>query len=185
MEATRRRIAGATFDLHATVGPARTTIAAVADRAGVQRATVYRHFPDEVSLFRACVAHGYREHPPPDVEGWTAIADPEERLRTGLGELYAYFAANETLWANVTRDMPGMPALLRANSELGTFDLWARMRDILTGGWAARGQRRRLLRSAIGHALEFGTWRSLVRTEKLDDRGAVELLVRTVRCLTA
>ena len=58
LDATRRRIAEAAFELHATVGPAQTSVSAVAERAGVQRHTVYHHFPDLGSLFRACTEHG-------------------------------------------------------------------------------------------------------------------------------
>lgn len=183
MEQTRRRIAKAAFELHGTVGPAQATIAAIADRAGVQRATVYRHFPDDVSLFRACVAHGYRVSPAPDPEPWLAERDPEERLRVALGHLYAYFRANESLWLNVLRDLPGLPALQRANAELGTFSLWDRMKEVLLTGWGARGRRRRLIGAAIGHALDFRTWHSLVRGQGLRDEDAADACVAMVRAL--
>src|SRR5918999_1011525 len=89
-EETRRRITEATVELHREVGPSNTTISAIAERAGVQRLTVYRHFPDEAALFGACSAHWRAEHPVPDPRPWAAIGDPEERLRTALGEIYAY-----------------------------------------------------------------------------------------------
>lgn len=183
MEHTRGRIAKAAFELHGTVGPAQTTIAAIADRAGVQRATVYRHFPDDLSLFRACVAHGYRVSPAPDPEPWLAERDPEERLRVALGDLFAYFRANEPLWLNVLRDLPGLPALQRANAELGTFALRDRMKRVLLAGWGARGRRKRLIRAAIGHAIDFRTWHSLVREQGLDDEEAADVCVRMVRAL--
>ncbi len=185
MERTRRRIAAATLDLHATVGPARTTVSAVADRAGVERATVYRHFPDELSLFRACVTHGLETRPRPDPSGWARIRDPEERLRAGLEELYGYYRRNESLWANVTRDLPLLPALQRANAEAGVFDWFAAIRDVLVHPWPVRGRRRELLRAGIGHATDFSTWYSLGRRQGLRDADAVEAMVAMVRCLTA
>ncbi len=94
---TRRRITEAAVDLHGSVGPAKTTISAVAERAGVQRATVYRHFPDEEAIFAACSAHWMSEHPLPDLAAWAAVGDPDERLRTGLGELYAWFERGEEM----------------------------------------------------------------------------------------
>src|SRR5918996_4055938 len=73
---TRLRITEAAVELHGRVGPARTTISAVADRAGVQRATVYRHFPDEDALFAACSGHWAAMNPSPDPSAWQAIRDP-------------------------------------------------------------------------------------------------------------
>ena len=92
---TRLRITEATVDLHGSVGPARTTISAVADRAGVQRATVYRHFPDEDALFDACSSHWRAQHPLPDPAHWAKIDDPDERLRLALGELYDWYEDGE------------------------------------------------------------------------------------------
>jgi AcrR family transcriptional regulator len=185
MERTRRRIAAAALDLHATVGPARTTVSAIAERAGVERATVYRHFPDELSLFRACVAHGLETRPGPDPGAWSAIADPEERLRRGLRELYGYYRRNESLWANVTRDLPLLPALQRANADAGVFEWFAAIRRTLLRPWPVRGRRRELLRAAIGHATDFSTWYSLAVRQGLRDEDAVEAVLAMVRCLTA
>ena len=88
-EETRLRITEAAVDLHGSVGPARTTVSAIAERAGVQRATVYRHFPDEEALFAACSSHWAALNPPPDPAAWAEIADPDERLRRALSELYS------------------------------------------------------------------------------------------------
>src|ERR687895_1195492 len=87
---TRRRITEATIELHRTVGPAATQISEIARRAGVRRMTVYNHFPDEATLFAACSAHWRALHPAPDLARWRVIAEPGERLRVGLGELYAW-----------------------------------------------------------------------------------------------
>ena len=103
---TRLRITEAAVDLHGSVGPAKTTISAIADRAGVQRATVYRHFPDEAALFDACSSHWAAQHPLPDLEAWAAIEDPGERLTTALAELYAWYADAEYMLDKTTRDAP-------------------------------------------------------------------------------
>src|ERR671913_1034355 len=103
-EQTRLRIARATLELHETVGPALTTRSAIAQRAGVTRPTVYSHFPDDLSLGKACSSLGLYDNPLPDPGPWQEIADPERRLRMALGELYAYFRHREQLWANIWRD---------------------------------------------------------------------------------
>lgn len=183
MEQTRRRIAEATLDLHATVGPARATISAIAEYAGVERTTVYRHFPDDLSLFRACVNHGLQIHPGPDPSAWAGTADPEERVRQGLGELYAYYGRTERLWFNVTRDLPGLPGLRQANAEAGVFEYFASITATLLQPWRARGRRRRLLRAALAHAVDFQTWHSLTRRQGLDDGEAIEVALAAARCL--
>src|SRR5436305_5977504 len=106
---TRRRITESAAELHGTVGPARTSISAVADRAGVRRSTVYRHFPDEAALFAACTAHWNALNPPPDLADWAAIEDPDERLATALEQLYAYYRGTEQMMANLHRDEPTVP----------------------------------------------------------------------------
>ena len=93
-EETRLRITEAAVDLHGSVGPARTTVSAIAERAGVQRATVYRHFPDEEALFAACSSHWAALNPPPDPAVWAEIADPDQRLRGALAELYSWYGDN-------------------------------------------------------------------------------------------
>ena len=108
---THRRIAAATSELHAEIGPAATTISAIAERAGVERLTVYRHFPDEIELFRACQRHFLAEHPYPDPRAWAEIADPIARLRRALDDLYVRYRETEAMTANILRDAPSMPAL--------------------------------------------------------------------------
>ena len=175
---TRRRITEATVDLHGTVGPARTTVSAIAERAGVQRATVYRHFPDEESLFGACSAHWAAANPLPDLARWAAIADPDERLRVGLGELYAWFERGEYMLERTTRDAAVVPAMQAA---IAASTRWSESAaETLMRGRPERGARRRRARAAIGHAVSFGTWRSLVRDQGLDRDGAVELIAELV-----
>jgi AcrR family transcriptional regulator len=173
-EETRLRITEAAVDLHGSVGPARTTISAIADRAGVQRATVYRHFPDEEALFGACSAHWMAEHPLPDLAVWTAIEDREKRLRTALREVYEWFERGEYMVEKTTRDAALVPAL-RPSMEAIAGWLEAAT-DAIVSGRPERGARRRRLRAAVGHALSFDTWRSLVRDQGLSASEAIELM---------
>ncbi len=179
-EETRRRIVEATVELHKTVGMARTTISAIAEKAGVQRLTVYRHFPDERTLFSACSGHWSAANPPPDSASWTQIADPEERLRSALGEVYAYYRRTEPMLANFFRDAPVKPVLFEVCAPY--LQLFERMRYVLATGWGVEDEHLALLLAALGHALDFQTWRSLVRQQGLDDKQAVELMVKMVRC---
>lgn len=179
-EETRRRITAAAVELHESVGPAHATISAIAERAGVQRLTVYRHFPDERALFAACTSHYQTENPLPDPEPWKGVPDPEERLRRALAEVYAYYRRVEPMMSNSVRDIPLKPVLYEILAPF--FAHWERMREVLAAGWNARGERRELLFAAIGHALDFETWRSLVRRQDLTDEQALELMVGTVRC---
>src|SRR5713101_5835058 len=157
--ATRQRIVEATVALHGSVGPARTTITAIAERAGVQRLTVYRHFPDERSLFQACSGHWAVQHPRPDTSRWAAVENPEERLQTALCEIYAYFRTTKEMTANVRRDLPELPVLQEVATPVAQY--WEAARIVLDRSWKTRGHRRALVRAVIGHAAEFETWRSL------------------------
>lgn len=175
---TRRRIAAAAMRLHGTVGPARTTISAVAEEAGVQRATVYRHFPDEVALFGACSAHWYSLHPPPDPAQWTSVRDPQERLRIALSALYAWYGSDEQMFVNTRRDAALVPAMAGPVAA-GRAGL-AALLDTLIKGRPERGHRRRRVLAAIQHATAFATWYSLTRESGLGDDEAVELMLATV-----
>ena len=176
--ATRARIAAAAVELHSTVGPALATISAVAQRAGVQRHTVYAHFPDDVSLYRACVAHGIALWPLPDPRRWAHLDRAEERLAHGLAELYTYFKRTEQLWSNVTRDLPLLPGLQEANAPV--FAHWDLMRSTLAAPWRAQGRRRRLVEALIGHFLALETWRSLVRVGQLSHRATIAVAIDVI-----
>jgi len=178
-EATRARIVSATVELHESVGPGRTTISAIAERAGVQRLTVYRHFPEERSLFEACSSHWAAQNPVPDLAAWEAVGDPEERLRLALNEIYAYFRRTEAMTGNLLRDLPTSPVLREVAEPY--LEYWKAAREVLAAGWKARGRTRTLLRAAIGHALEFDTWRSLTQREGLGDDETAETMVQLVR----
>jgi AcrR family transcriptional regulator len=177
--ATRARIVAATVELHESVGPAQTTISAIAERAGVQRLTVYRHFPDERSLIGACSSHWSALNPAPDPSVWAEIDDPEERLGVALGSIYAFYRRTERMTGNILRDLPGSPALQEVAAPM--FEYWTGVRKLLERGWNAQEGKSKLLHAAIGHALEFDTWRSLTQREGLDDDEAAGAMVRLAR----
>lgn len=181
---TRRRIVEVTVALHQEVGPARTTVAEIARRAGVQRLTVYNHFPDEHSLFGACSAHWIGGHPPPDPGSWAAIADPGERLRTALRDLAAWHRGGEAMLSKVRRDVELLPALADVVDH-GQAPMRAAIRDVLGAGWGVRGRARTRLLAALGLATDFKAWQRLVRDEGLSDEDAVEVLARAVEASAA
>jgi AcrR family transcriptional regulator len=181
VQETRRRIAEAAMELHETVGPVRTTVSAIAEKAGVQRHTYYAHFPEVKDLYRACSAHHMERNPLPDPSRWAEISGPEERLTRALSEVYAYFGDNEALLTNVLRDTPLDPVLQENNVFL--FRHWEAMRDTIADAFEASGARREALLAAIALALDFQTWRTLVRQQELSQNRAVELMVGMVCCL--
>jgi AcrR family transcriptional regulator len=170
-EETRRRITEAAVELHGSVGPARTTISAVADRAGVQRATVYRHFPDDVALFGACSAHWAALHPPPDPSRWAEIGDPDERLRAALRDLYAWYGSDEQMFVNIFRDRELVPAMQPPGERMSAL-FEALVAEILRGR-PERGRARKRVAAAVAHAASFGTWHALTRQGGLKDEEAV------------
>lgn len=180
---TRRRIVEALVALHQEVGPARTTISAVAERAGVERLTVYRHFADEAAMFEACSAHFTAQVGLPDPTEWTGVAEPAGRLRAALLAFYAYFRRAEDMLGHVYRDAPQLPALAAVLAPWEAFV--GEVRDGLLDGWGARRPARGRLAAAVAHALRFETWRSLVRVEGLADEEAADLMVRLAQAATA
>jgi AcrR family transcriptional regulator len=175
---TRQRITESAVELHGTLGPARTSMSAVAEHAGVRRSTLYRHFPDEQALFGACSAHWAAENPPPDIEAWTAVEDPDERLSLALDELYAYYGRTEEMMDKLLRDAPVMPVVDSLMSGYrGFLDAAA---EILMRGRKARGRSRQRERAAIGHALTFRTWQDLAQAQGIGDGAAAELMSRFV-----
>ena len=171
---TRQRIVEAAVDLHTTDGPARTTIAAIAARAGVQRHTVYAHFPTERDLFSACSTHWASLHPFPDGNGWAGESDPERRLRQGLNDLYAWYEVAGDDVALFVRDARVHAATAEAfSADMARLDA---LREALAVGWP----RRKAVRAAIAHAIELETWQSLVRRHGLTREQAVDAMVRFV-----
>lgn len=179
VEQTRERIVAATFELHATIGPSRTTIRAIADRAGLQRHTVYAHFPDLDSLYEACTAHGIRSTGMPEPEGWRTIEQPLDRMRLGLTEMIDWYRANERMLGNVLFDVD--PSVAPPTTP-DAFELrMAALQAALMEGWSAgaRPARRATLEAVVGHAMAFTTWRSLTSGGLSDDE-VVTLLVGLV-----
>lgn len=176
LEETRRRITEATVELHRTVGPAATQVSEIARRAGVQRVTVYNHFPDEASLLAACSAHWRALHPTPDPGVWAGEADPAKRLRLVLSAIFAWYRETEPMTANVLRDMQALPALGGIiESGLGAY--LQRVQALVVEAFRARGRRRERIEAAARAALDFHTWRAL---SSLGDEEAAELAARLV-----
>jgi AcrR family transcriptional regulator len=159
---TRRRIAAAAASLHEEVGPARTTVAEIARRAGVQRPTVYNNFPDERELFAACQAHFLSEHPPPDLAPLVAVRRPVSRIRMVLEAMYGWYRSTRAMAANVQRDRRLLPALDAVLAETADAQL-----DALAGVLAERASR-----PLIRLALDFSTWQRLTDEGLSDDEAA-------------
>jgi AcrR family transcriptional regulator len=173
---TRERIVKATVHLHGTIGFAATTVAGIARQAGVTRLTVYRHFPDIDSLYAACSAHWRSLQVPPDPHTWARVADPTDRLRFGLADLYRFYRGGEAMLTFVDREREMLSDEIRRANERTS----ARLRDTLLEPFDARGAQRRRLRSLLGHAVSFTTWRSLCVEHGLTDREAVEAMTTLV-----
>jgi AcrR family transcriptional regulator len=152
---TRKRITEAAVQLHGSVGPAHTTFSAVAELAGVQRSTVYRHFPTEEALFGACTSHWLATHPWPRIEDWRAVSEPAERMRYALRQVYEYFAGNEQMLANSYRDIAVMPVFV---AEMMTA-LVAAMHDTLLEAWPVEARDR--LHGVVAVALDFRAWQAM------------------------
>jgi len=173
-EETRTRITESTVALHQEVGPARTSISAVAERAGVRRSTVYRHFPDDEALFAACSSHWRAANPPPDPSAFAAIEDPRERTETALRGLYAFYGRTEGMFTSLLRDEPVVPIVQRLLRDF--YGYLGAIQEILMAGRGLRGRAARRTRAAIGHALAFPTWRSLTHEQGLAESEAVALM---------
>jgi AcrR family transcriptional regulator len=178
-EETRRRIEEATIALHEEVGGFAATITAIAQRAGVSRLTVYRHFPDERTLMTACTGTYLGANPPPDPRDWASIADPEVRLRIALAMLYPYYRRNQGLLARADQEMPANPTLADVlapyRAAVGA------MAEALVPGWTGEGSPDSLVRAAAGLAVAFSTWRTLAVDQSLTDFEAATLVVGLVQ----
>lgn len=175
---TKQRITESAVELHGTLGPARTSMKAVAEHAGVPRSTVYRHFADDEALFGACSAHWAAENPPPDVSQWQKIDDPEERLAAALSELYPYYRQAGGMLDKLLRDEAQVPVVAKLFAPY--HQLMEAIAEILMRGRGLRGKARDRTRAAIGHAISFRTWQQLTEEEGLGDEGAAELMRRLV-----
>ncbi len=172
---TRRRIVEATVELHRTVGPRHTTVTEVARRAGVERLTVYNHFPEEADMVRACQGHWLGLHPPPDRARWAETADPETRLREALSALYGWFEETEEMTSRVVRDAPDLPSF--AFIVKGWQEHNQRTVAILSEGRVLTSRLEAALRTVTG----FQTWQTMCRQAGLTREAAVGLAIDWVR----
>lgn len=170
---TRQRIVDAAVALHGEIGPARTSLSQVAERAGVQRNTLYAHFPDERSLMLACSGQTMERDPLPDATRLRALPDVEARLRTGLSALYGWYARNAAIAGCVLRDAEASP-LVAEIAMLRFGEPMAALESALAKGLSA--PQRPLLKLA----LQFGTWRSLALDSGLRPAACVEAMVRAM-----
>jgi AcrR family transcriptional regulator len=173
VEDTRRRIVDATVALHGSVGPSGTTFLGVAERAGVTRATVYRHFPDDDALFAACSAHWLAQNVPPNPSAWAEVGDPVDRLRAGLSDLYRFYRAGTPMLMRIHRDLDFVPERHRR----GLLARDEQARDLLLAAYPAPLRSTECLRAAIGHAVSFSTWHSLCINNSLRNEEAVEMMI--------
>lgn len=171
---TRERIVEATVKLHEELGPANTSIKAIAEAAGVQRLTVYRHFPDDISLFQACTSHYLGQHPPPNMAEWADIADAAERSHTALLDFFRYYRRTEKMWTVAYRDVEKLEAL---QGPMGQFEAYIdQVRDDLLASWSVTQENKKPLAITLRHCLRFSTWISL-KNENLSDKKITELVM--------
>lgn len=167
---TRQQIVEAAVKLHEALGPANTSIKAIAEEAGVQRLTVYRHFPNDETLFEACTSHWLSLHPPPVVADGD---DPVARIEKTLVAVYRYYRQNERMWYVAYRDVEELKALQGPMGQVEAY--FDSLCDQLLGAWPGANEKQHFAHT-LRHALRFSTWRSL-RTQKLTDKKMVELVL--------
>ncbi|CAN5843864.1 hypothetical protein BH23GEM8_BH23GEM8_10770 [soil metagenome] len=179
---TRKRIVEATAALHAEIGPAATTVSAIAERAGVQRLTVYRHFPDDAVLFQACGALFDERVPAPDPALWNRVEDPAERVRTALTALYRYYEAGAPMMAHVLRDAERVPVLQDVLESTARY--MTTMAADLAAGWHVGPESRMLFDAALTLSLDFWSWRSLADSG-VASADAASLMTRVLEAAAA
>jgi AcrR family transcriptional regulator len=180
VDQTRQRIVAATVELHGSVGPAATTIAAIAEAAGVTRLTVYRHFPDDAALFAACSAHWISGQQLPDPGAWPGTGDPAARLRAGLADLYRFYRAGAGMLTHIHRDLATLPEAHQQRLR----DQDTLLGDVLAEPFGGAAHEHPRLRAVIGHAISFWTWRSLCLDHGLTDAEAVDAMTGMVLATT-
>ena len=176
---TRARIVAATLALHRTVGPALTSVSEIARRAGVERRTVYNHFPRDDELYAACGALWAEERPAPDPASWQTIPDHEARTEAALAALYDYYSQNGAELAPVLRDSLSIPPL-RAVLDHGWLSYLADVAQDLVSSSGHHGAARARVAAVVDLALDIGSWRSLTLTGGLDNAGAAALMARLI-----
>lgn len=170
---TRQRIVEAAVELHSTVGPAATTLSMIAEKAGVQRHTLYAHFPDERSIFVACSGLAHERDPIPTADAWRGINGQTERLATALAAIYGWYGRNASLLSNVMRDVERHPMVQEIQRT--------RAQPVVKGWHEVLGAELNAKQRALLHlALSFHTWRALVQQAGLAQAAAVEAMVEVV-----
>jgi len=172
---TRQRIVDAAIHLHEKLGPAQTPFTAIAERAGVTRLTLYRHFPDEAAIFAACTAHWGAQHPFPDAALWDGIADPAARAVAALSAHYDYYAETRRMWFVAYRDAglvkPIQPVIAQADAHLTD------VAGSLAACFRVKGGTLRDVTATLRHALAYATWLSL-EERGLDTKAKVALVAQ-------
>ena len=169
---TRQKIVEAAIDLHQTKGLAATSMSDIAERAKVGKVTVYRHFPDEAALAGACSGQYFQRHPFPDPDAWRCIQDASERLQLGLRNTYAYHRATEPMMSRVLAEARDLPVMAPYHAH------WQHAVDVLVSAWQTSASSEARLKAAVALALSFDTWRLLVRSQRLTDDQAIDLMIR-------
>jgi AcrR family transcriptional regulator len=168
--ATRERIVEAVVALHEEIGPARTTIQGIAERAGVQRLTVYRHFPGQPELIAACSSHWAKRNPTPDLS--TKLKDPRRRTRELMLRLYRFYRSTERMLGNVIPDAAHMPVVAAHLEPIENY--LAQLVAEIERGWRGKSEARH---ATLKHAVRFETWQSLSVLTGSDEEAA-ELVAR-------
>ena len=178
---TRLKIVEATVELHGTVGPSATTVMGIADKAGVTRATVYRHFPDDLSLVNACSMHWLSQQVRPRPDAWAKFAGAEVRCRAGLADLYRFYRNGESMLTLIYRDFAYLPT----EHQLELQERDNHCRDVLLAAFPNRTRGEHCLRAVVGHAVSFWTWRSLCINNQLSNKAAIEAMLTAVKAKMA
>jgi AcrR family transcriptional regulator len=173
---TRHRIVEAAIELHQANGPAHTSVTAIAERAGVGRLSVYRHFPEQADLLAACSGLYWERKPAPNPAAWRHIADPIERLRVALQQTYEYHRETAPMISRALAEVGDQPHMRPYHEH------WRHAADLTAAAWRQRGRQRQRIRAAIGHALSFSTWQSLTQEQGLSDDEAIQLMLHLVTC---
>lgn len=181
-EQTRDRIVDAAMALHEELGPRATTIKAIAERAGVQRLTVYRHFEDDVAIFQACSSRWLELNPPPDPSRWQALPSAAQRTEQALRQIYTYYAVNARMLNRVYSDEAAVPALREVMAGFRSY-LEGVANDLLKA-WQPESKKRKDLKALITHALQFSTWESFSE-DKLKERRIAEMMTRCIGSIAA
>jgi AcrR family transcriptional regulator len=174
-QATRERIVDAAMALHEEIGPAKTNVSTLAERAGVQRLTVYRHFSSEQEILRACSTKWFGLNPPPAIS-IIETGDPPKRTRAMLLALYTYYQGTAPMWTSLYRDMGKVPAL---NEPMAKFEGYlSGVKKELLAEWMPSKSRQ--LRATVGHGLRFSTWQSLAE-QRLGRAAMADLVCEWIR----